>query len=197
MNARGFALETGPGLPGSRRLHECPDPGAALGEGAAEVRVVREYTVAGRGHRVISGPPTQADLAWMRAGLAQGPLTILPQLEVELELVVHGWLSRAGEALLGPVCAQEVEAGAWLRTRSLHAGELEPGMRDELLELVRLTCRRLAAAGYFGPFGVDALVHRGSGGALALHAPADINARFTTGWRVGLPDLDIEAAVQA
>ena len=45
----------------------------------------------------------------------------------------------------------------------------------------------LAAAGYFGPFGIDAYEHRVPGGRERVLNPlSEINARFTMDWTTGM-----------
>ena len=44
----------------------------------------------------------------------------------------------------------------------------------------------LAAAGYFGPFGVDAYSYRGPLNAIHLQPRSEINARYSMGFAVGL-----------
>jgi len=50
-----------------------------------------------------------------------------------------------------------------------------------LHEVVTTVGAALFAAGYTGPFAIDAFVHRGAGGR-ALHPLCEINARYTFGW---------------
>ena len=45
----------------------------------------------------------------------------------------------------------------------------------------------LSAAGYFGPFGVDAYTYRERGGAIALQPRSEINARYTMGFAAPYP----------
>lgn len=51
-----------------------------------------------------------------------------------------------------------------------------------LADEVERTARALAAAGYFGPFGIDGFSYRQADGGVAFNPRCEINARFTMGY---------------
>lgn len=72
--------------------------------------------------------------------------------------------------------------------------------REELTRVVDHAGRALAAAGYHGPFAVDAFLHRALDGQLQLRALCEINARLSFGWiaaalaeRLGTRELGFSA----
>ena len=71
--------------------------------------------------------------------------------------------------------------GAWISSERLGAAE---GPRSLVPEAERVAAA-LSAAGYFGPFGVDAYTYRvrsGDGTTEALQPRSEINARYTMGF---------------
>jgi hypothetical protein len=59
---------------------------------------------------------------------------------------------------------------------------------EALLEAAHGAAAALAAAGYFGPFGVDAYRYAAAG-VMAYNPRSEINARYSMGWAVGMGDL--------
>jgi hypothetical protein len=171
VNDRRFLVAHGLAAPGTRVLAGESD-WQALVEGPRK----RPFGAAGRGQRVLAtGSPSSQDEAWVRAGLARGGLVAEPELQdIRGEFVTHGLVSPSGEIWLGDTRRQEVDArGAWILTGG-------PEVTDVPLQAAaERAADALARAGYFGPFGVDAIVGVGD----ELHAVSDLNARFTMGWR--------------
>jgi len=141
--------------------------------------VHREHTFAGRGHRFIDGPASEADRAWLRRGLELGPLFAAPRLELALEVALHGRVE-PGSTERGVVTVQRTDGRQWRRsvrapdaltaeeTRTLH------GAFDRVAVALR-------EAGYFGPFGIDAFRHEEG-----FHPLSELNARLSMGWAVGM-----------
>lgn len=177
VNGRSFLAALGDDLPGARVL--CTEADLArLGPWAW--RLQREHWAAGRGARWLDGAaPTYEDLAWARASLRRGPVLARPRVEVRRGLVRHGWLEADGTLTLGVPCEQVCDRhGQWIETRPV------PGVLDDATA-VRVGAA-LHAAGYFGPFGLDAIEYRDAGGRDRLAPCTDLNARYTMGWRVGM-----------
>lgn len=194
VNDRAFAAALGAGPPGARFVHP-----AEAGDAEAEVmrvlasappvgvgawRVKRAFGVAGRGQRVLApGAPTEAERAWLAAGLRRGGLQLEPELAIRLELVVHGWVAGPGRWKLGVPREQAVRGGAWQATVDLGEARLPERWARRLRAGCEEVAEALAAAGYRGPFGLDAYVWE-DGGEGELVALSEINARYTMGWRV-------------
>jgi len=164
-------------LEGERRLEDPASARALLAGGSWIVH--REHTFAGRGHRFIEGPPSEAELAWVDKGLTLGPLFAAPRLPIALEVGLHGRLSESGVER-GIVTVQQVEGTQWRRSvrapDALSASETRA--LDEAFERVAAALR---AAGYWGPFGIDAFRH-GDG----FHPLSELNARYSMGYVVGM-----------
>ena len=176
VNGRSFASELG-ALEGEERIDDRESAERVLASGRWIVH--REHTFAGRGHRFIDGPPSAEDLAWIRKGLALGPLHAAPRLAITLEVALHGYLGEA-EVERGVVTVQQVDRGQW--RRSVRAPEvLEPKEARRLGETFEQVAQALRDAGYRGPFGIDAFRHAGG-----FHPLSEINARYSMGWHVGM-----------
>lgn len=158
--------------------------GASCGRGWL---LKQEFGVAGRGQRrVHSGTLSEADERWARAALRGGGLQVEPCVDIVQEFVVHGRVDRSGTSKIAVPCAQACTEGAWTETRRALPGELRQREFEALEEAASLVAQALAAAGYFGPYGIDGFRWRDADGAKHLQALSEINARYTMGWRVGM-----------
>ena len=188
VNGRAFAASLAPSFPGALMVHQLEAWREKIAsESPSGVWLSkRELSMAGRGQRrVASGCVTEADLSWARASLRASPLRVEPWVEVELELSLHGWVSREGGGWRGPLCVQRCDArGAWRETRLASAGEVDRAHVRELERGARRVADALRGAGYFGPFGVDAFLYRDGLGSLRLNGLSEINARYSMGWSV-------------
>jgi hypothetical protein len=81
---------------------------------------------------------------------------------------------------------QVTERGVFRSVRLAEHSELAAGELGTLLDSAEAVAKRLLAAGYFGPFGIDAYRYQrdGESGFCAL---SEINARYTMGFAVGFP----------
>jgi hypothetical protein len=155
----------------------------------------RMFGFAGRGQVRVSREGLGAhERAWATRALARGPLLLEPWVERLADFALHGHVSGAGRVMVGQPTEQRVdEHGTWRETTLARAGALSA---RELGELEATTWRagaELAAAGYEGPFGVDAFRFRDRGEA-RFRVPNEVNARYTMGWVTGMagarPDLE-------
>jgi hypothetical protein len=188
VNSRAFASSLGTTLPGAAfvadearaRTHLAAPPPSDLSDAW---RIKRNFGMAGRGQRVVVPPGlTEADVAFVRAGLAEGGVQIEPDVAIVDELALHGMLAQGGALTLGPVVRQRCDArGAWLSTERMPPAQAPAELEPE----AERVASALTAAGYFGPFGIDAFTYRPRHGAsLALQPRSEINARFTMGFAV-------------
>lgn len=88
------------------------------------------------------------------------------------------------------VAEQVAVGGSW--RGSGWSSERVPTIWREAIEATRLVAQRVAAAGYFGPLGIDVMRYRDAAGQERLRPLQDLNARFTMGrlalgWRDSLP----------
>lgn len=151
--------------------------------------VRRTFGAAGRGRRRLhAGSPNAAERAWLIASLRLGPLVVEPWVEVTREYTRSAWLTPSGDVVISAPCFQETTAsGAWMRTER---AELALVRRDDDARLegaVAAAGAALHAAGYFGPFGIDAYRHKSEHGEV-LNPLSEINARFTMDWTVAMSE---------
>lgn len=194
VNARPFAaIVREPLASSSFAKHVALDRDAVLARLAEPSRlgwlVRRTYGAAGRGRRrIAAGRPSAAELAWIDASLRLGPLVVEPWVEVLREHTRSGWVGVDGAVSISEPCFQDVDAhGAWTSTRR---AELDLVVRadDARLEAACAAAgAALAAAGYHGPYGIDAFHHRALDGAgVVLNPLSEINARFTMDWATAM-----------
>lgn len=185
VHERGFAHALSEGeLPGAIRALD-PDAIAAhvSAPGATgEWLLKRAFGVAGRGQRPVrAGALSDADRSWITASLRRGDaLYVEPRVAILREHSVHGWAMR-GRAELRSIREQRVSPDrAW--TSSEPARALDPGVERALVDAAERAGAALCAAGYHGPFGVDAYLWRAADGRTMLRTISEINARFCMGW---------------
>jgi hypothetical protein len=197
VNHRRFAHALGQALPATGHAEDAAELEALLEQTAALEAVSgevcwllkRPWGYAGRGRRKLRpGPVSAADQAWIDASLRTGEgLQVEPFVARELDCALHGWLAADGECTLGAPTVQQLDgSGAWQGTTLAGPGELT---RDELAALqaaARQTAQALQAAGYFGPFGLDAFRWRTPAGQARFQPRCELNARYSMGWAVGM-----------
>ncbi len=191
VNARSFASSLGVTLPGASFVTDREAARATLaseppvGEGW---RVKRNFGMTGRGQRVILAG-SAADLAFVDAGIDEGGVQIEPNVAIESEYAIHALLAEDGSYELGVPVRQRCDArGAWVLTEPLAAPTArESEVAGSLAAEASLVASALARARYFGPFGIDAYLYRGSGGNLELQVRSEINARYSMGFAIGFP----------
>jgi hypothetical protein len=191
VNSRAFAAALGPTLPGAAFVTGVDAAEAVLAhapEVGAAWRVKHAFGMTGRNQRVIAkGIVTEADRVFLGAGVARGGVQVEPHVAIDAEYAIHGFLAADGALRLGDLVRQRCNArGAWLATAPLDPGDaaardVAPAMADE----ARRVAAALHAAGYFGPFGIDAFTYKDRGGALRLQPRSEINARYSMGFAAG------------
>lgn len=205
VNSRAFASALGPTLPGAAFVTTLEEAEALLASSPPVGhgwRVKRAFGMSGHNQRVVAARVSDADRAFVRGGLAQGGAQIEPNVSIVREYGLHGLLAADGTCRLGRVVRQRCDArGAWLSTELLALPAKGGGeaTSSETLDAAEATLAAalgaeatrvadaLAAAGYFGPFGVDAYAYRALGGSLAIQPRSEINARYSMGFAIGLP----------
>jgi hypothetical protein len=111
-----------------------------------------------------------------------------PLVERLLDVGLHGMLDAAGGLLTGtPTVQQCDEGGAWRGTEP-GAAALAPAELRALHEASQGCARALHAAGYHGPFGIDAFRWRDASGRLRFRALCELNARYSMGWFTGMAE---------
>lgn len=194
VNHRRFSFELGPTLAGAAWVRDQDALAGALGQRSVtgDWLLKRPYSIAGSGRRVLRGGALAAhDERWVRASLREDGLIVEPWVDIVDELAIHGYVHADGRHALGAVCVQRVDAhGSWVDTERHPSGAADD--TRALTESAERVAAALSAAGYFGPFGVDAYRYRLEG-RVVFNARSEINARYTMGWAVGMgehrPDI--------
>ncbi|MEL6428383.1 MAG: hypothetical protein AAFR54_04335 [Planctomycetota bacterium] len=155
--------------------------------------VVRpSLTNAGRARLLVDEiPPDRRVAATERAAryaskhFPSGPLDVAPIVDVEEEYALHAHLSQEGDLRVGSLVRSTARGGVWRGAARVDAAPAEAsGIRTGLERVAE----RLAGWGYFGPFGIDAIVWIDGRGRRRLHAPLEVNARYTMSFaESGLP----------
>ncbi len=189
VNSRAFASSLGATLPGAAFVTDLDRARTVLGTEPPVGdgwRVKHAFGMAGRSQRVVI--PTAGDergLGFVQVGIAHGGVQIEPNVPIEAEYAVHGFVGADGAVALGALVRQRCDArGAWLasdRVGTQDLGDLGPRMAEE----ARSVARALSAAGYHGPFGVDAFTYRDRAGGTCLQPRSEINARYSMGFATG------------
>lgn len=187
VNDRGFCAELGQTLPGGVYARSLAPLLATLARGEAPVDWLakRAFGVAGRARRKLErGSPSDAERAWLVASLRLGGVQLEPFVEIAREYTIHGEVLPGGDWRVGVPRVQRCdEQGAWLETRDARPDELSARDELELGDAARRAAAALSAAGYFGPFGLDAFTYHWPGSSeLRLQPASEINARYTLGW---------------
>lgn len=183
VNARRFSCALGAGPPGTRWVSSLAELPESF-DGDRWLR--RAHGFAGRGRHIAPrGPRQAATLAFARAAInADGGFELAPRVEILAEYALHGFLGADGALTLGEPLRSHVDPhGQWLRAS--HDASLTAQERGELTATTTRVARALHDAGYFGPFGVDALRWR-LDGARGFTACNEINARYTLSWALGM-----------
>ncbi|MEO0322750.1 MAG: ATP-grasp domain-containing protein [Myxococcota bacterium] len=177
---RAFALEAGASLPG-QSFHRGSFDAFRSAMRDAPLRgwrwkLARSY--AGRGQRRVARAEalTKADRAFAERALAGEGLLLEPEVDVVHEAATHGYVRRDGAVATLPPVGQRVVRSTWRGTVDLHPALAS--QRAALRASAAATGRQLHAAGYWGPFGVDAYLFR-DGAELRLNARGEVNARWT------------------
>jgi hypothetical protein len=189
VNSRAFASSLGATLPGAAFVTDLASARTLLhgdpstGDGW---RVKHAFGMAGRSQRVVTpGAVDQRGLEFMQVGIAQGGVQIEPNVPIEVEYAIHGVLAGDRSLALGVVVQQRCNTrGAWIATEPI-APETPVDRVDRIADEARRVAGALSAAGYFGPFGVDAFTYRDRAGDTKLQPRSEINARYCMGFAVG------------
>jgi len=187
VNSRAFSASLGPTLPHAHFVTDEERAHAILATAPRPFtawRLKRAFGMNGRAQRIVEpGGASAADRTFVTAAIAEGGLQIEPQVTIVREYAMHGLLAADGSLRTGDLVEQRCDPqGAWLSSEPVD----EPSVRWALHEEIAQVARALAAAGYFGPFGVDAFSYREPGASeLRLQRRSEINARYSMGFAAG------------
>ncbi len=160
---------------------------AAAPEIAGGFLVKRRWSMSGRGHRRIARVPGEADLRAVHAAIRDDcGVLVEPFVAIEREAAIHGWLDEGGALTVGRPCVISVDARRAFASARRGDDELPEDERAALLDAAARVGAALHAAGYFGPFGVDAFLYLDATGAPVFRAISEVNARMTMALPIGL-----------
>ena len=150
----------------------------------------RPYGVAGRGRILMQGEPqSNKELRWLIASIEVAPMVMEPHVHVLLEVSTCGWIERTGQVHFAKPCFQEIDKnGSWIRTVPCPEGKLTDLEAEHLQTAANDAAEALIAAGYWGPFSVDAFEYESGDGEESWNTLGEINARFTMGWATAFGD---------
>lgn len=201
VNHRAWAAGLGLALPGARWLPDA-DVLARHLEAPWPARgwlLKRPLGYAGRGRLHLRTRDELDDprhAGWIRNALADDGVLAEPFVAITLELGRHGWIG--DETVRGARTRQTCDArGAWVSTSLLEEDLLSRSEIETLDENYEETAAALRAAGYRGPFGVDAYLWEDDAGRRRLQPRGEVNARYGMGWAVGMGSLRPDLALTA
>lgn len=187
VTRRSFAVQLGQTLEGAAYVTSLAELETMLQTPApsGEWLLKRDYGFAGREQRRVR--PGALDAATRSYALnsfscGQG-LQVEPYYTREADFAQHGHLGRDGKLWVGPVMRQRCdERGVWQESMRAEQGALSPSEAAELGEHLQKAGKALYAAGYFGPYGVDAFRYFTANGTRAFQPRSEVNARFSMGY---------------
>jgi hypothetical protein len=189
----GIAAELGQALPGARMVDSSADLAAHLVSGLLGTTgswiLKAPLSAAGRS-RYIHRPGEQLNEPQVRRRIERlfarhGPLLFEPWMDRTEDFGCVALLSPSGERLAGfhrlLVDRRGQFAGIELTATFQGFAGLSGEERKGMEEALGATARALRAAGYTGPFGIDAWRYRSQRGDLAFQPLCEVNARMTFG----------------
>lgn len=191
VNHRRFSFELGANLAGSGYFTELAALQAHLRTQPPDWPwlVKRPLSFAGRGRRRMSlARLSEADTNYLRASLQGGEgLLVEPWIERSQDYAIHGQLGSDGSVVFGAATVQRIdEHGAWQGSQLAGPQELPAEERALLEAEAARAAQALRAAGYYGPFNLDAFAGRDPQGRAVFQPRCEINARYSMGYAVGM-----------
>jgi hypothetical protein len=185
VNDRAFCAELGHGLPDSCFARDMPALEQHLARhGETRFVIKRAFSFAGREQRRVLGAHLDASTRGFCArSFERGEgVQVEPWVERLADFSRHGYLTAAGELLMGETREQQCDAMGRFLAMSTERARISAPEDALLASTLQSTAAALVRAGYFGPFGIDGFRYRTLDGATALDPRCEINARFTMGY---------------
>lgn len=188
VNHRSFHAALGQTLPDATFERDLPSVAAKLEQPSPHGWLVkRGFGFASRGVRRIPTPLTQDDARWLTHALVYGGVQVEPWVPIIAEFSLHGYISRDNTQY---GCPCRLADGA--ESVYVHAlvGDEDPvALSTSEYEALRHEASRTAcelkAAGYVGPFGIDAFAYSWQGKRV-FNPRSEVNARYTLAYAVGM-----------
>jgi hypothetical protein len=186
VNDRAFCAALGHGLPDACFARDLAQLEAHVRRPTAGGWYVikRAFSFAGREQkRVQPGALDDATRSFCLRSFARGEgLQVEPWVARLADFARHAYLTRKGALLLGATREQRCDAQG--RFLGMCSGPAQASRADDAALLAELhkTADALTAAGYFGPFGIDAFRYLRTDDSVSFNARCEINARLTMGY---------------
>lgn len=141
-----------------------------------------EFGGAGREVRFAAGSLSGADVAWAKNRFRRGlVVTVEPRLDCVEEAGMQFHIGRSGEVSFEAVTPlMSRPSGGYLGNRFDDDSALPASWADAIGVGGRVA-EAVAAEGYFGPLGIDAMRYRAADGTICVRPLQDLNARYTMG----------------
>lgn len=192
VNHRRFHVELGQTLPGAVFADTIEAAQAALSQPPSGGWMVkRGFGFAGRAVRRFPLVPSPDDRRWLTQALTWGGVQLEPWLPITHEYSLHGHVDQSGRLQVGVPCLLiDRTQSLYTRLDSAYLGvrpdaKLLAAEESALGREAERVGRSLHAAGYFGPFGVDAFAYV-VGKLRHFNARSEINARYTLAYATGM-----------
>lgn len=146
--------------------------------------IKRAFSFAGREQRrVHDGALDASTRGFCSRSFARGEgVQVEPWVARLADFSRHGYLTRAGALLIGTTREQRCDAMGRFLGMSTASAQVSDAEDQLLAAEVTRTGAALTAAGYFGPFGIDAFRYQAPTGGVGFNPRCEINARFTMGF---------------
>lgn len=160
--------------------------------GATTFVIKRAFSFAGREQRRAYGGVLDSSTRGfcMRSFEHGEGVQVEPWVDRLGDFSQHGYLTRAGGVLMGEPREQQCDAMGRFVSMSTEPARVTSDEAALLASTLSATGEALAAAGYFGPFGIDGFRYRSANaspgssadGQTSFNPRCEINARFTMGY---------------
>lgn len=186
VNDRAFCAELGQCLTGSSFVTDMAALDRHLLDPSPTGRYVikRAFSFAGREQRRIQhGVLDNSSRGFCARSFSDGEgVQIEPWVERLADFSKHGYLTRSGVLSIGPTREQHCDPfGRFVRV-STEPASVSDAEAEQLSAELQRTAAALTAAGYFGPFGIDAFRYQLPNGHTHFNPRCEINARYTMGY---------------
>lgn len=184
VNHRRFHADLGQTLSGAQFVADARQAREVLMRPTTEGWMVkRGFGFAGRSNRRFPACPSLDDWRWLEHAFHDGGVQIEPWVVILAEYSLHGEVTPTGATRFGTPCVRlSLEVPDYARAPH---GALAAEERAELHGQAEHVSRALHAAGYWGPFGIDAFRYETPAGP-RFNARSEINARHTLAYATGM-----------
>lgn len=192
VNSKEFSFIQSPKLPNATLVYSAEEAKAWLANQKATVVFKSCYGVSGKGHLFIDPVhaynPERIEQFFRQEWKAGRPVLAEPWVSRVLDFSTQWEISKKGkiEYLGATVCENDAK-GRYRHNRVGNAVAffgINFGYLEEHQEIARTVLKKMAALGYYGNLGIDAMIYQEHSipNKILLHPIVEINARKTMGW---------------